>query len=339
MGLRPVFLHGMWRSGSTFVWSRFRAAEGTLCFYEPLQNGLGRLNRRRLGSAPTPDMRHPEIGAPYFAEFEPLLGLRGVRGYRQRFAYDRFALEPGEHDPALARYLDGLVAEAERQSRHAVLGFNGAELRIGWMRRRYGACDIAIDRDPYAVWASYAEHLQRGNATFLVNWLRIVERNAAHPAFAPLAARLPLRRGAERWGKAKRFYARALQGMAPGETYLMVCYLWIGYALHALSNCDLVVDLNRVDEAAYRRELEGRIGEETGLSVDLSQARQAKAAVEPAAMDPAAVEAQAVGLFPLAAFRPWLDAERVAARLGELTPRKAGLLRAVLLRASPPAAP
>src|ERR1700752_4779331 len=92
--LRPVFLHGLWRSGSTYVWSRFRIARGAVCFYEPLHDGLRRLTRERI-ARDTPHAvnanHHPPMEHPYFAEYAPLIGLRGVRGYRRRFAYDRFA--------------------------------------------------------------------------------------------------------------------------------------------------------------------------------------------------------------------------------------------------------
>jgi hypothetical protein len=92
---RPVFLHGLWRSGSTYLWSRFRMSEAARCFYEPLHHGLARLTAERIAHD-TPEKidgnRHPALSDPYFLEFAPLLGLRGVRGFRDDLAYDRFAL-------------------------------------------------------------------------------------------------------------------------------------------------------------------------------------------------------------------------------------------------------
>src|SRR5262249_21846978 len=43
-----VFLHGGWRCGSTYIWSRFRDCAGTLCFYEPFHEILARCTARKV---------------------------------------------------------------------------------------------------------------------------------------------------------------------------------------------------------------------------------------------------------------------------------------------------
>jgi len=87
------------------------------------------------------------MAQPYFAEFAPLVAGRGVRRYRRRFAYSRFAPAPSEEDPALEAYVQSLIGHARGQERSAVLGFNRTGLRIAWLRRRFDALNIHIDRD------------------------------------------------------------------------------------------------------------------------------------------------------------------------------------------------
>lgn len=69
---QPVFTHAWWRSGSSFVWSKLRANQSLICFYEPLNeknsdlnveitNGLDDMKRRL-------DLRHPIQDKSYYAE-------------------------------------------------------------------------------------------------------------------------------------------------------------------------------------------------------------------------------------------------------------------------------
>jgi hypothetical protein len=329
---RSVFLHGMWRCGSTFVWSRFRGLGQTLCFYEPLHHGLARLNPRRLQRASTQqaaDLRHPAMERPYFDEYAPLLSGRGTARFRREFAFGRFSLPPSRPDPALQHYLCGLIDVALAAGRATVAGFNGSDLRIGWMKVRFNALQVALDRDPYALWCSYMDQRRRGNFTFLINWLRILDANRGDPVLAPLAEHLRHRWPKGFYLKDKARYRAMVAQLTAEETYLVVCYFWMAYALHALSFCDVLADMDRLNEPGYRNELSLRIFAGCGLDIDLSQAVTASPAPAPL-VNRQAAEWTARRLFPMRAMAPMTRLERVRLRLRELSPRKAALLRLLL---------
>ena len=329
---RNVFLHGMWRCGSTFVWSRFRGHDRTVCFYEPLHHGLSRLNPRRLRRASADqaaELRHPRMERPYFDEYAPLLSGRGAQRFQRRFAFGGFVLPPSRPAPDLQHYLCGLIDVALAAGRTAVAGFNGSDLRIGWMKARFNALQIALDRDPYALWCSYMDQRRRGNFTFFMNWLRILEANRDDPILAPLAAHLRHRWPGGLYVKDKARYRAMIERLSADETYLIVCYFWMAYALHALSFCDVLADMDRLNEPGYRKALSLRIFAGCGLDIDLAQAVTAPPAPAPL-VNRQAVEWKARRLFPLRAMEPLLRLERVRPRLGELAPRKAALLRLLL---------
>ena len=329
---KNVFLHGMWRCGSTYVWSRFRTLDQTVCFYEPLHHGLARLSLRRLRRAragPAAGLRHPRMEQSYFHEYAPLLSWRGAQRFQRRFAFGGYALAPSKPAPALQHYLCGLIDLALTGGRSAVAGFNGSDLRIGWMKARFNALQVALDRDPHALWCSYMDQRRRGNFTFLINWLRILEANRDDPVLAPLADYLRHRRpGGWRW-KDKARHRAMVEALTADETYLIVCYFWMAYALHALSYCDVLADMDRLNEPGYRSALARRIFEGCGLRVDLSDAVTARSAPAPA-VNRQLVERTARRLFPMRAMGPMSDLERVRQRLGDLSPRKAVLLRLLL---------
>ena len=305
--LPPVFLHGLWRSGSTYLWSRFRAREDTLCFFEPLHEGLGRLNPRRLAQAAAPicdGLRHPRLDRAYFAEYAPLLKRRGVRGFEARFSRDDFALEPEQAHPRLEAYLRRLIDEAARQGRRPVLGFNRTSFRIGRLRERFGSVDVFIARDPEAIWASYMDHFRSGNHSFMQRTLWMLERNSAHPLFAPLAERLGVRHGlARRLGRAKSHYPAAIADLPDSETYLMVRYLALAAMAQAAARCDLIVDMDafgRLPKAAER--VQARVLAATGLGIDVSDGRSTPARCRMSHTARERADATALELLPDAAF-------------------------------------
>ena len=331
---RPVFLHGMWRSGSTFVWSRFRQSDKACCYYEPLHPGLGRLTRRRIPrdtAELTAANRHPPLDRPYFAEYEPLVGLRGVRGFDRRFTFDRFAMTGDSVHEPLRRYVARLTRHAESQGRVAVLGFNQTGLRIGWLRRAFGSYDIQVERDPRDIWLSYMEHRMRGNFTYFRMWLQVAERNAAHPLFAPLAQRLPLRAQGKEWLiKPKPYYAAITKVLSPETLYQVVVYAWMACALHALSACDLVIDTSLAGQAGYTARLSDVASSGTGLDVDFQGLRTVPPATDMALARADAIERETAALFPVAAAGALFDLDRVRRRLSHIAPRKAALLSLLL---------
>lgn len=328
---RPIFLHGAWRSGSTYYWSRFRALPETLCFYEPLHHGLAKLTPKRIGQGDTDAMaalHHPALSRPYFAEYAPLIHRRGVRTYRRSLAYDRFHLDPSEANPALERYIDTLLDQARQTGRRAVLGFNRSCGRVGWLKQRFDAFDIHIDREPASIWGSYAAEQAAGNDTFFSMWLRILEANQSHPLWAPLAERLkprgPLARHLTRTRKAH--HAR-IGAMSTEDSYLLVFYAWLATAPTSMTACDLVIDDGLLGQPHYARRIEDAIEAATGLRIDLSDA---EARLSRLALDEGIrrrVEAEALAMFPRGARAK--PAAPIADWTGQLCARKAELLAAL----------
>jgi hypothetical protein len=304
---RPVFLHGAWRSGSTYYWSRFREVPTTLCFYEPLHHGLAKLTQERIargGGDAMAALSHPALSAPYFAEYAPLIRSRGVHGYRSSLAYEHYHLEPDEPHPALHSYIDGLLGHAKRAGKRAVLGFNRSCGRVAWLKRRFGAFDIHIDREPAAIWASYAAERARGNNAFFSMWLRVLEANQEDPLWAPLADRLkPRGTIARRLTKMGPDHRRRIADMDETQGYLLVFYAWLATAPASMAACDLVIDDGLAHLPHYARRLEAQVEAGVGLTLDLSGAvvRPARAILDEGVRR--RVEAEALALFPSRAGR------------------------------------
>ncbi len=328
--MRPIFLHGLWRSGSTYAWSRFRAAEGTYAYFEQLYPGLARLTAERATGRDWQEAvaanRHPELEKPYYAEYLPLIGRRGVEGFRRSFAFDRFVLDARDRHEPLRLYHAGLIGLARAKGLRPVLGCNRTWLRIPWIRETFGSYDVHVERDPVEIWGSYMRHAQGGTPDYFVNLHLILERNAAHPLFAPMAERSRLRRGPERLIKPKRFYPSVIKAMTDEERYGMVFYMWALAILAGLNHCDLILDTGEPEQAPLA---EAMVRDGAGLTVDFSAIRRPDSPTAPP-MGVAAVEREIRHLLPRSALADRFDDARARENLSQFSGARAEKLQSLV---------
>ncbi len=305
------------------MWSRFRAVQSAYSYFEQLYPGLARMTPSRLRRGAWRDAvaanRHPELEEPYFAEFSPLLSRRGVKGFDRRFAFDRFALGADDRYPALERYLNSLIGYAAAQNRQAVLGCNRTWLRPAWIKARFGSYDVYVERDPIAIWSSYKRHAEAGNYNYFTNLHLILERNGRHPLFAPIAERVRLRRGLQRFSKAAHAYPELIKTMSDAESYGLVYYMWSLSILSGLHHCDLIVDTGAPSMAARAA---ATLKADSGLEIDFSGIRP----IHPmglAAPTARAVERSIRSILPFDALSQPFDERTVSRRLGDLSESKA----------------
>ena len=331
-----VFLHGLWRSCTTYMWSRFRASPRAYCYYEPLHEGLVRLNPKRIANG-TPDLMkasgHPVMAQPYFAEFTPLLRKRrGVKNYDASFAYDRYILHPDDCHPSLFKYISILINHATQQERIPVLGFNRSAFRMAWLKKHFNSWNLHIDRHPFDVWSSYEACRAKHNPYFFLYSLITLDHNSAHPVFAPLVARLPIRSSWQKLlTKQLHFYCNLIDNLSAEITYFMVFYIWLASCLHALTHSDQVFDMDCVHKDKYCAYQTALIRDRCGLDVSFDEARPVH--YNRNAFDNnlrQTIENEAISAFPVSEFLPYFDPIRVSTRLTELSEEKADFLSRTL---------
>ena len=331
-----VFLHGLWRSCTTYIWSRFRASPKAYCYYEPLHEGLARLNPKRIANGTTELMQssgHPVMAQPYFAEFTPLLKTkRGVKNYDVSFAYDRYILHPNDSHPSLSRYISLLINHAAQQESIPVLGFNRTAFRIGWLKKHFKSWNLHIDRHPFDVWSSYEACRAKHNPYFFLYSLITLDHDSAHPVLAPLVERLPIR---SLWQKLLtkqlHFYGNAIDNLSAETTYFMVFYFWLASCLHALTHSDQVFDMDCVYKDKYCTHQTALIKAGCGLDVSFDKARPVH--YNRNAFDNnlrQTIEEKVISLFPFYEFLPYFDPVSVRRRVTELSEEKADFLTRTL---------
>lgn len=275
--MRALFIHSGWRTGSTYVWTKFRQHAACIGFYEPFNEMLSAMSPTDIYTArhDLAALKHSEIGLPYFHEYIPVLAPKGHPLFRLEFSYRNYFVVD-EPLPDQQAYVESLLGLGGKLGKLPVLGFVRSLGRAAWFRRAFAdAVNIVVIRSPLGQWLSarqlalehrheFFDPMQtlilaqaRGSAAVLEEAQRLgVPRLEDHPLFAAVEL-------------ARQFSAK----LTPAERFVRFAVLYVFSYLAALPNADLVVDMDRLSaEASYQAETAAAINRLTGLDIDFSDA-------------------------------------------------------------------
>jgi hypothetical protein len=150
----PIFIHSMFRAGSTYLFSVFRRAEEQYrCYYEPLHERVAwaakDVSRLGLESSEALKLRHPQLDKPYFEEL------------KDSWHFWKDAILP---DMVYGGYFSEDAQSAGVPFYRALLGAAGPRPvfcdcrtsgRIGTLKRELGGQHIFLWRNPWDQWWSY----------------------------------------------------------------------------------------------------------------------------------------------------------------------------------------
>jgi hypothetical protein len=281
----PVFLHTGWRTGGTWLWSRFRTLPGVVGYYEPLHPDLATLDHVRIDKL---DERHWKSGhatlhAPYFEEFRPLLndGAAGIRGFQSQFATENFFFPARAAFPELSEYLRGLLLNALAQGKQPVLKFCRSLGRLEWMQRHFPhAVHAVVLRNPLEQFASArSQFIHFGNPYFLtMPWL-LLAMQRDHPPVASALQRLgvvlPRIRSDAGPQDGLSICEAALGSVGADELYRIFLAFWILTVVDVPETTDLIINYDMLMlSSPYRQNCELDLQRLTGLPINLSDVRR-----------------------------------------------------------------
>jgi hypothetical protein len=193
----PIFAHAMWRSGSTYLASRFAASERYLMFYEPCHEGIGRKPSRARTRDRSRDrqLRHPGLDGGYFGAYDQLdpVSQRPLTAF---FAPDiSLRTVYATASDATVRYLEALNRCAQSQGKTAFFGFCRSGTQGAAAQARLSGRGLHLWREPRAQFTSYD---WPANDYFMTGTLLQLAHSRRHAGlarrFAPGALASPLLR-------------------------------------------------------------------------------------------------------------------------------------------------
>lgn len=277
MRMRSLFIHSGWRTGSTYVWTKFRQHTACIGFYEPFNEMLSAMSPTDIYTArhDLAALKHSEIGLPYFHEYIPVLGPKGHPLFKLEFSYRNYfvADEPLAEQQA---YIETLLGLAGKLGRLPALGFVRSLGRVGWFRDTFAdPVNIVVIRSPVGQWLSARQlALEHQHEFFDPMQTLILAQARGSGAIVEEAKRLGVPRLEEHPLYAALELARQLSArLSPAERFARFGALYVFSYLAALPNADLVIDMDRLSaDATYQAETASAVHRLTGLEIDFSDA-------------------------------------------------------------------
>ena len=272
-----VFLHSGWRTGSTYVWNKFRRLRSCLAFYEPFNDLLGSMTPVGVLMTSRHDtaLRHSDLDLPYFHEYLPLLGQKGLPLFRDEFVCrDYFVAD--EKLPEQLQYLESLLALADKARKTPVLGCVRSLGRVGWFKRELKGANIVLIRSPFSQWVSGQKLAADGGYRFFdpVHFLILSQARGSEPAIEHARHHRIPRYETLTSNAGRLMLADTVAIAPPAVRFGVFASVYFLSMMAALPHADLVVDVDRLtSDAGYRADRSAEIRRLTGCDLDFSDAR------------------------------------------------------------------
>ncbi|MCL4543102.1 MAG: hypothetical protein M1118_00655 [Chloroflexi bacterium] len=244
----PVFIHCLFRSGSTYLFNAFRRSpSGYYCYEEPFSEHLINPDSKlfydlEFTNSLTRHQRHPELDRPYKFEFAPLRSEL-PRVFDRSFPYELAFLQPDEEQPALERYVQFLL---DRAPERALLQFCRSAFRSRWLHRRFAAVSIYLLRNAHDQFMSHSI-----SPFFLAANLRFLSARTRPPLISTIAEKV----GVQRFGDGTLeeeidFYVAQAEKLSMPDHYRAFLPLWLLAAIENVAWCDQVIDIDQLSTSS-----------------------------------------------------------------------------------------
>lgn len=258
MSASALFIHSLFRSGSTYMFQVFRRSDqGYWCYEEPLHELMLRISREgdyllRDTDLKSRALRHPELDKPYLAEYM-LISEKIGDVFAKRFPYDTFFLGPGDKDEGLMNYFGLLINAAQGRP---VLQLCRSTGRIDWLKRNFGGIHLFVWRNPWNQWWSYQVDAYFNTVNFLI-------LNA--PSAPPVIRAIRVLVGAEDFHSenvSEEFVFFSERNPGPHASYRIFYALWLHAMLECPQKVDITINMEQLsNNRCYQDAVESRLQE------------------------------------------------------------------------------
>ena len=263
----PIFIHSLFRAGSTYLFSRLRRSESLFCYYESMHElvawaseDVARLDMETR-SDKMQQLHHPVLEADYFDELKRVWPAWQNRLAPETVYGGYFAETPAD---AGQEFFEALCAASPRQPVFSECRTAG---RIGALKNGVGGHHAYLWRNPRDQWWSYQ----------IDPYFDAASRVIAHadPLPAPLAELLRSM-GWQRAPESSFSEARDYYDLRPAsavDSYTWFYGLWLFTLDHALQNADLLINIDSLSRSPDHQDAVVRTLAEWGAhDIDLSDA-------------------------------------------------------------------
>ncbi len=270
---KTIFLHSMFRAGSTYMFNKFRNYEAFWPFYEPLHHDLIKLEKGSLDiwkydKRTTNVMNHPELEKPHFYEFKCAFGDdTSLPYYDTDFAYKEFFNVSKTHE--LQNYINNLI-DSTPDTKIPVLQFNRTSLRIGWFKKQYPeSINIFLLRNPRDQFESYYQRNSIEKNVFLaINLYIILNDSNASKYLLPNQKKLNFSGNV---AQDLQISMKLLKNLGLKKHYEIFYFIWSHSIAHADQHADIIINMDKMNsDKEYVIDIQKSISQYTSIHLDFS---------------------------------------------------------------------
>jgi len=260
-----VFIHSLFRSGSTYVFNVFRRSGlNYYCYQEPLNEYLlnaGSESSKLLDNTDELQeyLRHPALEKSYFYEFFQVAD-KVAMNFCKEFSYDQYFTKEQKEINALSRYFSVLEKGAEGRAFFQCCRTSG---RIDGLRSELGGKHFYLWRNSWDQWWSY----RKG---FDTNSLLIINANNLPRFLSVLKEKLNIPNFHNKDTSEEYDFFRNHK-LNFSSSYKIFYGLWCHAFLDAKLYCDLFISIDKLSSSNdYRDEILGALNKRGVGGLDFS---------------------------------------------------------------------
>ena len=265
-----IFLHSLFRTGSTYLWSKLSETI-EVGYYEPLHHHLLSRNRAEFlrFEKELPESIEVSPAEYYFKSFVPYFeDTCRTLPLVAHDVYERY-FDNSDSADTLGRYIEFLLEQ--QPGKRKLLQFNRSSGRLNYLTGRFDGClHIYLHRNARSQFYSYYLRAMSGSGVFFAMDLLISSLN---PKIFPGLERLvPLPEvSIEPLSQMLEFYSNCSEEISLSQKYLIFYLLWSSALQSAETHADYCIDMDLLSkQGTYRDEIETVFEKRIGLKVDFS---------------------------------------------------------------------
>lgn len=266
MNKQPVFIHSLFRAGSTYLFNVFRrSSEGYFCYQEPLHELVvlaqnePEILLNNLGNEAMLQYRHPNIGLPYFQELYEVWPV--WKGAISEEAIFNSYFAPAGKDIGIL-YWQTLIKAAKGRP---VFQECRTSSRIAAIKNRLDGYHIYLWRNPWDQWWSYkvTEYFDLANQMII---------NAPNAPLAVQILRNELRIGVySSTDIAGAFAYYSANPLNAEQSYMIFYMLWCLGLQEGSRYANQMLNIDRLsDDLDYRHQMQKQLCDAEILGIDFS---------------------------------------------------------------------
>lgn len=253
----PIFIHGLFRSGSTYFFDKFRADSSFHCYYEPFHHVISELDSSNIdiwahSGKTSKRMNHPVLHKPHFYEYLNCFENGTIKHFDKRLSYDRFFLRSDDSFEIEKMYIEHLVSRVP-DHKTAVLQFNRSSFRLSHFVKSFPNSEhFFLLRNPRSQFLSYVLSGQIFLTINLMITSRLIKKNLDLPIHVEFIEEKNVQ-------KEIAAYTFKSMGFGLSDHYKLFLYQWCWSYFYARESGATVIDLDSVKPEELSRNFNEKI--------------------------------------------------------------------------------